>query len=126
MDSLSVPLRRIGGMSERSIASIERRYIQCTQNWGYYDQSVDGKHFKKNDASRKMRIFYDGVIADRIVDAVPRRGGLLTMSDLRAHRSEWVEPIGIDYKETVRIWEIPPNGQSITALMALSFYQQKR
>ena len=69
--------------------------------------------------------FYGGVIADRIVTAVQRRGGLLTTSDLRAHRSEWVEPIGIDYKETVRIWEIPPNGQGIAALMALNFYQEK-
>lgn len=70
--------------------------------------------------------FYNGVIADRIVDAVQRGGGLLTKSDLRRHRSEWVEPIGIDYKETVRIWEIPPNGQGIAALMALNFYQQKQ
>ena len=32
--------------------------------------------------------FYNGVIADRIVDAVQRGGGLLTNSDLRGHRSE--------------------------------------
>jgi len=46
-----------------------------------------------------MTTLHDGVIADRIVDAVQRRGGLLTKIDLRAHRSEWVEPIEINYKE---------------------------
>jgi gamma-glutamyltranspeptidase/glutathione hydrolase len=46
-------------------------------------------------------------------------GGLLAEADLAAHRSEWVEPIHTDYRG-LRLCEIPPNGQGITALMTLN------
>ncbi|KAI9269324.1 gamma-glutamyltranspeptidase [Phascolomyces articulosus] len=62
--------------------------------------------------------FYKGPIADSIVDAIQSRGGLMTHEDLASHTSEIVEPISIDY-HGYTLWEIPPNGQGITALIAL-------
>ncbi|KAG2219826.1 hypothetical protein INT45_006269 [Circinella minor] len=62
--------------------------------------------------------FYKGRIADAIVDAVKSRGGLMTHEDLASHTSEMVEPISLDYHDWT-VWEIPPNGQGITALIAL-------
>ena len=38
----------------RSIASMGTRSIQCTQNWWYYDQWVDGKYFTENNGLWKM------------------------------------------------------------------------
>ena len=38
--------------------------------------------------------------------------------DLAAHRSDWVEPLQMDYRGYT-LHEIPPNGQGIVALMAL-------
>ncbi|KAI7849583.1 gamma-glutamyltranspeptidase [Circinella umbellata] len=62
--------------------------------------------------------FYKGRIADAIVDAVKSRGGLLTHKDLASHESEMVDPISFDYHDWT-IWEMPPNSQGVTALMAL-------
>jgi len=74
-------------------------------------------------AERGSRAFYQGEIAERIVAAVAEEGGALTMDDLAAHRSEWVEPIGIDYRG-VRVWQCPPNGQGLAALLALGIARQ--
>ena len=64
--------------------------------------------------------FYRGDTARRIADAVQQAGGVLSTADLAAHRGgSWVEPISIEYAG-VRIWECPPNGQGLAALMALN------
>lgn len=69
-------------------------------------------------AASGCRDFYEGELAAAI-DAFSREtGGLLRGSDLAAHRSEWVEPLSVHYRN-VEIWEIPPNGQGIVALAAL-------
>src|SRR5699024_10528623 len=41
------------------------------------------------------------------------------LNDLQAHTSEWVEPISIDYRDHYTVYELPPNGQGIAALMGL-------
>ena len=69
------------------------------------------------------REFYSGEIARRI-DAESRRfGGYLRYEDLAAYEAKWVEPIGVDYRG-YRVYEIPPNGQGIVALMALNILKE--
>lgn len=63
--------------------------------------------------------FYRGEIAERIVAFATATGGFYTMEDLDAFAPEWVEPISVNYRG-YDIWEIPPNGQGICALMALN------
>lgn len=65
-----------------------------------------------------LRSFYEGEIADAIVAYSDRTGGTISSADLASHRGEWVDPISIRYGD-YDIWEIPPNGQGIAALMAL-------
>jgi gamma-glutamyltranspeptidase / glutathione hydrolase len=63
--------------------------------------------------------FYRGDIADKI-DAFSRKhGGFIRKEDLAAYRPEWVTPISVNYRG-YDVWEIPPNGQGIVALMALN------
>ncbi|RIB23872.1 lincomycin-condensing protein lmbA [Gigaspora rosea] len=66
--------------------------------------------------------FYKGRIAQAIVDIVQSKGGVMSLDDLASHTSARVDPISIDYKD-VTIWECPPNGQGITALIALGIIQ---
>lgn len=63
--------------------------------------------------------FYQGRVAQAIVDAVKRKGGTMTLTDLSNHHSDLEQPISVEYKG-MRLWEMPPNGQGIVALMALN------
>jgi gamma-glutamyltranspeptidase / glutathione hydrolase len=63
--------------------------------------------------------FYTGKLAEEIAIFAAETGGLLTLADLAAHQSEWVEPISATYRD-VRVWELPPNTQGIATLMALN------
>ena len=62
--------------------------------------------------------FYEGPIGAQIAAAVQEAGGVLTIDDLKAHRSTWDEPISAEYRG-ITVWECPPNGQGIAALQAL-------
>lgn len=66
----------------------------------------------------KGEAFYRGALAERIAAYVEREGGFLTAEDLARYRPEWVEPISVNYRG-VDVWELPPNGQGVTVLMAL-------
>ncbi len=67
-------------------------------------------------------VLYRGELADRIVDAVARRGGLLSRDDLADHQSTWVEPLRTNYRG-FDLCELPPNGQGMAALLALNILE---
>ncbi len=66
--------------------------------------------------------FYRGALAREIVAHSEKTGGYLTLEDFNSHRPEWVEPISTNYRG-YDILEIPPNGQGITALIALNILE---
>ena len=66
--------------------------------------------------------FYQGEIADKIVKFSDENGGLFTQRDFAEHTSEWVEPISANYRG-YDVYEIPPNGQGIAALLALNIVE---
>ena len=63
--------------------------------------------------------FYKGEIARKISKYVQSEGGWLTEEDLANHSSDWDEPICTNYRD-VTVWECPPNGSGIAALMAMN------
>ncbi len=71
-------------------------------------------------AERGVDAFYTGEIGRQIVETVQEAGGLLSESDLAEYCAEWVEPIQCDYRDGYTFHEIPPNGQGLTALLALN------
>lgn len=111
-----------------------------------------GENFKNPHLARTFRLlaeegkkgFYQGRIAESIVQAVQDRGGFLSLEDLQFHLekgSQEVDALSLTFDarhllrqqeqqeggympETVRLWEHPPNGQGIVALMALGVMQQ--
>jgi gamma-glutamyltranspeptidase/glutathione hydrolase len=62
--------------------------------------------------------FYKGDIAKTIGKFIKDQGGFLSAKDFAAHKSEWVEPVSINYRG-YDVWELPPNGQGIAALQML-------
>ena len=63
--------------------------------------------------------FYKGSIARTIDAFMKKHGGYLSLEDLAAHKSEWVEPVSTNYRG-YDVWELPPNGQGIAALQMLN------
>lgn len=84
--------------------------------------------------------FYEGPVAEAIVRATTEKGGFLTLEDLKYHAaqgSEPSDPISIKLGATeaspqtstnsvngVELWEHPPNGQGIVAVIALGILQE--
>jgi gamma-glutamyltranspeptidase/glutathione hydrolase len=67
--------------------------------------------------------FYRGDVAQRLLNGLERRGGAMAAADLDEFRAEWVEPISTAYRGR-EIFEIPPNGAGIAALMMLNIIEQ--
>jgi gamma-glutamyltranspeptidase/glutathione hydrolase len=89
-----------------------------------------GEIFRNPGLARSFRViaeggkdaYYRGEMARAIVDAVQKSGGVMTEQDLAEHTSTWDEPISTTYRG-VRVWECPPNGQGLTALLALNILE---
>lgn len=67
--------------------------------------------------------FYKGDVAQKIVDKVKEKGGFMELDDLATHTSKRVDPISLEFNGK-SIWEIPPNGQGIVALLALGYIRE--
>src|SRR5258706_5122006 len=67
-------------------------------------------------------MFYQGQIAEAIVCVIKEAGGVMSAEDLASHVSTWEEPLSITYRG-LRVFECPPNGQGITALIALNILE---
>ena len=70
--------------------------------------AADGKDF-----------IYRGDFARKLSEHVQRYGGWITPADMAAHTSTWDTPITADY-QGVRLYECPPNGQGLAAIIALN------
>ena len=89
-----------------------------------------GEVFRNPDLARSLEliaadgrdVFYKGEIARRIVATSSRLGGRISAEDLAEYSSEWVEPISTTYRGWT-VYEIPPNGQGIAALIMLNIME---
>lgn len=90
----------------------------------------EGETFRNPALARTLRAiaaggkdaYYRGDPGRAIVAAVTAAGGVLSADDLSSHESTWVDPISTTYRG-MTVWECPPNGQGITALIALNILE---
>ena len=82
-------------------------------------RSPDHARTLQSIAETQGESFYRGELAEKIDRFSKQYGGYLSVQDLAAFHPEWVEPITVNYRG-FNVWEIPPNGQGLVALMALN------
>ena len=66
--------------------------------------------------------FYTGEIAEAIVQKVQAHDGVMTLDDLAAFESEWVEPISTNY-HGYDVYQLPPPGQGFAVLEMLNILE---
>ena len=66
--------------------------------------------------------FYQGIIPEKISSYVNKFRGWICEEDFKKHTCSWVEPISSNYRGH-DVWECPPNGQGIAALIALNIIE---
>ena len=84
--------------------------------------SADKANTLRRIAETKAADFYTGEIARKIAEFAQATDGFITEEDMASHTSTWVEPISTNYRG-YDVWELPPNGQGIAALMALNILE---
>lgn len=73
-------------------------------------------------ARTEAESFYRGALASKIAAFAGSTGGYITEHDLAAFRPQWVEPLNVTYREH-EVWELPPNGHGMVALIALNILE---
>ena len=115
-----------------------KRGIPKLKNGPHYEEMLKdgeapraGEIMKNENLARTFREvaehgkagFYEGRIAEEIVKVLTPMGGVMTVEDLKNHYSTFPDPITTNYKG-LDVYEIPPNGQGITALIALNILEE--
>ncbi|XOV93308.1 MAG: gamma-glutamyltransferase [Bacteroidota bacterium] len=124
----------IGRGMQGSVINMENRYPNIKET--YMDPNGgrmpgEGEVFKNPLLANTLRkiakggrdAFYKGEIAQTISDFMKANGGFLSKEDLASHKSEWVEPVSVNYRG-YDVWELPPNGQGIAALQMLQILEE--
>jgi len=89
-----------------------------------------GEVFKNEDLAWSLEqvaqhgrdAFYRGEISKKILAMMKQHSGTMTSEDLADFSGEWVEPLSTTYHDWT-IYELPPNGQGIAALMMLNIME---
>lgn len=74
-------------------------------------------------AESDCRSYYTGEIMKKIVAFSRKTGGFFSEGDFTDYRARWVTPIHVNYRG-YDVFEMPPNGHGITALMALNLLKK--
>jgi gamma-glutamyltranspeptidase/glutathione hydrolase len=95
------------------------RAPEAGEIWRFPDQADT----LEDIARTKGESFYRGRLAKAIAAFAKECGAAMTEADLAAHRCDWVGTVSTNY-QGYDVHEIPPNGQGLTALLALNLIEQ--
>jgi gamma-glutamyltranspeptidase/glutathione hydrolase len=106
-------LSELGGGAEVFLAG------DCPPSAGDMLRQTDLANTLEQIARAGPDVMYRGALGERILDYLRPLGTGLHAEDFAAHRSEWVEPLRVEYRG-VEVLELPPNSQGITLLQMLN------
>jgi len=121
---------------ERSLRSFEARqqtipfdFTNARATW-FADGSAPeaGEIFRNPDLAATLETigregrdaFYEGELAQVMVDYLQAQGSAYTLADFAAHDSEWVDPACALYRDGYELCELPPNSQGFAALQMVN------
>jgi gamma-glutamyltranspeptidase / glutathione hydrolase len=118
--------RNLIRLEERAAAGEVEEFANARATYFKNGAPRAGQMFANPDLARTLSLiarggrdaYYKGPIATTIDTYMRRIGGPLRASDLAAHRSEWVEPISVNYRG-YEVWQLPPNSQGVSTLQML-------
>ncbi len=95
-------------------------YIPKNRDW------VQGDLLVQKDLAKTLKMiqekgrngFYEGEVADLLVNEMKKGGGIISHDDLKKYHSTWREPIVADYKN-YKIITMPPSSSGGVALVQL-------
>ncbi|NJO80123.1 MAG: gamma-glutamyltransferase family protein [Cyanobacteria bacterium RM1_2_2] len=118
VESVFVPLTRPEFQPFQQVFFPNDRAPRAGEVWG----SLAHAETLRELAATGGDSFYRGKLAEKMAGFASDTGGLLSLEDLAQHQADWVQPISTTYRD-LTVWEIPPNGQGIAALMALNLLE---
>lgn len=86
-------------------------------------KSADFAHTLEALAESKGETFYRGALSDKIIADAKANGAALSADDLADYQPEWCGTISSTFDEFT-LHEIPPNGQGISACLALAILNE--
>lgn len=112
--------------------SVSARYLGVFENWKSIflrngSAPAPGSIFRQDDLastfgemiSDGISSFYEGHLADRIVEGLNKQGVDVSEDDLKDHKSTFQEPISTDFNG-FKVYETAPNSQAATAILWLN------
>lgn len=92
---------------------------ECAPQAGEVWRSAGHADTLQSIAQTGAASFYTGTLAEKIAACVQSAGGYLQVDDLVRYQVDWCQPISVNYRG-YDVWEIPPNGHGLVALLALN------
>lgn len=116
--------RQVGMLKGPDFAEFQRIFAPNGRSpmAGEVWRSPDHAATLEDIAQTKGESFYRGNMAERIAAESAKVGAALAANDLARHTCDAVDTIHIDYR-SVRLHEIPPNGQGLAALLCLGILE---
>ncbi|MCL5972037.1 MAG: gamma-glutamyltransferase family protein [Firmicutes bacterium] len=96
----------------------QNRGPKAGEIWSSQDHANTLEEIARSNAES----FYRGKLAEQIARFSQTTGGVMAFSDLAAFHPQWVTPLSVGFHD-YEVWELPPNGQGLIALMALKMLE---
>lgn len=91
---------------------------------GFYEGRI-AEAIVERESRSEVRLCFDSRLMFFVRAVIQSKGGVMTLEDLKNHSTTPVTPISINYggENGVTLHETPPNGQGLTALIALGIIE---
>lgn len=105
--------------------SVNQDDILFSQTWKAKDtlRNVQLAKTLQSIANKGKSEFYEGLIAEKLVDFISSKGGIITLKDLKKYEAVWREPITFAYDDLKIISMAPPSSGGVCLAQIMNAVQ---